>query len=79
MAKRGAKQPDDQVLGTEDVTLFPLGSASYQKTGDVRIYAFQQLGDVDPELRGEALALAQMSGLLPNVEPDPDLIQLIPL
>lgn len=79
MANSGSKQPNEAVLGAEDLALFPVGSASYSETGGVRVYAFRQLGDLDPDVRGEAVALAQMSGWLPNVEPDADLVKLIPL
>jgi hypothetical protein len=79
MAKPAAPKGGKPALDSGDVTLFPHGNANYRDSGGMRVFAFQQLGELDVDLRGEALALAQMSGWLPNVEPDADLIKLIPL
>lgn len=67
-----------RVPAGDDISLRPHGSATYAKTErGTHIFVFNQLGDLDPSVRGSAVALMQMSGFMPDLEPDADLVKFI--
>jgi len=75
-----AAKPEAERVDDSDLAMWPHGSGTYKLTATgSRLLVYSQLGDLDRAVRDEAVALSQMAGFLPDIEPDPALVRLIDL